>query len=601
VAKNKVELTLIAKDKATSVLSKFKVGLVAATAAIAAIAFAAKKMIDAFTENEVVMAKLRAGLKNVGDASAETEKSIVAQAEALSLLTGISDEEIINTQALLTTFALTGDQIEELTPLILDMSSSLLRAGDSSIDLQGATLAVGKAMTDGIGMLSRYGVVIDDAEKAAFKNMNTQQKLATITKALSENFAGQSAAIGGTFQGRLGALSSLIGDLAEEFGGFLVSGLKPVVLWLIKLAQSAKEVIKEFKEANTATGKLTQAEEKLAEMEEKLSRAGGKNARNLRIRIKLQEKKVDRLRNLTFATFRLGEAEEALGKLQEDLEGKNARAAGLINLRIRRQKDIIAGLQAQVEAEKIAADASLENLDKVVSAEAQAALNEVTLTDEKNKLLITMEQAAIALRVQIADAGDKERLKLIKKLAKLEVDINKKKEDDKTKDEDAARQKRQVGIARFDNFMLQNASAAGKTGAAISKAIQIKQTLINTKAAAIGAYNALVGIPIVGPVLAVAAAGAATAFGLAKVNEIRSLEHGGIIPGSESGTLIRAGEASKSEAIIPLEDAEGGIGGDTFIFVNGTVDAEFMDMVEEELSERARLGKSRFTDRLETL
>lgn len=85
-----------------------------------------------------------------------------------------------------------------------------------------------------------------------------------------------------------------------------------------------------------------------------------------------------------------------------------------------------------------------------------------------------------------------------------------------------------------------------------NKKIQITETLVNTYQSAVAAYKALVGIPYVGPVLAAIAAAAATAFGLSKVQLIRSQEFegfalGGLIKkisgfagGGLSGTRIGA-------------------------------------------------------------
>jgi hypothetical protein len=59
------------------------------------------------------------------------------------------------------------------------------------------------------------------------------------------------------------------------------------------------------------------------------------------------------------------------------------------------------------------------------------------------------------------------------------------------------------------------------------QAMSIAQTMINTYEMATGAYKAMVGIPYVGPALAIAAAAAATAFGMAQVAAIASQRPGG--------------------------------------------------------------------------
>jgi len=61
----------------------------------------------------------------------------------------------------------------------------------------------------------------------------------------------------------------------------------------------------------------------------------------------------------------------------------------------------------------------------------------------------------------------------------------------------------------------------------IGKAGAIAETIINTYAAAIGAYKAMASIPYIGPALGIAAAAAATLAGIANVNAIRNTTIGG--------------------------------------------------------------------------
>lgn len=93
--------------------------------------------------------------------------------------------------------------------------------------------------------------------------------------------------------------------------------------------------------------------------------------------------------------------------------------------------------------------------------------------------------------------------------------------------------------------------------AKIQKQISIFETVVTTPTAAMQAYKAMAGIPIVGPALGAIAAAAATALGIAKIKLIKdqplpALAQGGIIPASPQGTQFIAGEAGSSEAVIPL-------------------------------------------------
>jgi hypothetical protein len=59
------------------------------------------------------------------------------------------------------------------------------------------------------------------------------------------------------------------------------------------------------------------------------------------------------------------------------------------------------------------------------------------------------------------------------------------------------------------------------------KAAAIGETIVNTYSAAMGAYNAMSAIPVIGPALGIAAAAAAVAAGLANVQKISSTQFGG--------------------------------------------------------------------------
>ncbi len=70
------------------------------------------------------------------------------------------------------------------------------------------------------------------------------------------------------------------------------------------------------------------------------------------------------------------------------------------------------------------------------------------------------------------------------------------------------------------------------------KKAAIADTLINTYSMAVKAYQALAGIPIVGPALGIAAAVAATAYGKAQVDAIRSQQFGGGATGATPYTPV---------------------------------------------------------------
>ena len=95
-------------------------------------------------------------------------------------------------------------------------------------------------------------------------------------------------------------------------------------------------------------------------------------------------------------------------------------------------------------------------------------------------------------------------------------------------------------------------ASQSKKAFAAYKAFSIAQALIKTYEGATSAYSALAPIPIVGPALGVAAAGAAVAMGLAQVNAIKSQKPQGFATGGRIGqgqNVIEFGESNQPEVL----------------------------------------------------
>ena len=90
---------------------------------------------------------------------------------------------------------------------------------------------------------------------------------------------------------------------------------------------------------------------------------------------------------------------------------------------------------------------------------------------------------------------------------------------------------------------------SSKKGFETAKKLQIASTIINTLSAAMGAYNSLVEIPIVGPALAGAAMVAATATGAAQVRSIKKQKYGSEGVPSSGGVKNISSTATGSSAV----------------------------------------------------
>tara|TARA_Y100000593_G_scaffold72030_2_gene132277 strand:- start:1779 stop:4127 length:2349 start_codon:yes stop_codon:yes gene_type:complete len=111
----------------------------------------------------------------------------------------------------------------------------------------------------------------------------------------------------------------------------------------------------------------------------------------------------------------------------------------------------------------------------------------------------------------------------------------------------------QTQISGFASSM-QAMADAGMVSEKTAKRVAQVQALVDAYASANAAYKAMAGIPVVGPALAVVAAGAAIGAGLANVKMIEQAETGfeGVV---SQPTMFMTGEGNKREhvAVTPLE------------------------------------------------
>jgi hypothetical protein len=215
---------------------------------------------------------------------------------------------------------------------------------------------------------------------------------------------------------------------------------------------------------------------------------------------------------------------------------------------------IVEGINLIIEAMNLLPGVNIDTLDRVWKDVANH--NKKILEEEKKKFAaIEMEKVKVDKQERKREITNIKAQKAFTKASiKIDKDFFKTKMQNRGLDADAYMQ--------WSSFMLGALNKNSRKQFMVWKAFSIQQAIINTQRAAIAGYNAMVGIPFVGPALATAAAATAIAFGGQTVNNIRKTdfkgaEEGAIIRGAPgSGTLIRAGENNKSEAIIPLEDED---------------------------------------------
>lgn len=191
-----------------------------------------KGVLDDLTSSagasELAIAKLRNGLHNVGEGE-DSLRRLNKQAQDLQKMTIYSDEDITQSQSMLTTFMKSSQEIEILTPRMLDLASAYKQGGDEQMSLQQVAVMLGKVNEDTIGALRRVGVAFSKEQEEKLKSLKGTEQAIYLSEILDSNFKGMAQTVGGTFTGQLKVLANAWDDVKEMAGGFITEALMPML------------------------------------------------------------------------------------------------------------------------------------------------------------------------------------------------------------------------------------------------------------------------------------------------------------------------------------------------------------------------------------
>ena len=233
MADEEANLIIRLKDEATKgitslkgSLDKLRAAWLGVAAAVAGAVAIGAKAIAAYAEEERELNKLNQALKNQGITSKLAAKEIAEYAAQIQKTTSFSDTAVIKQASLLTSFGLVGDQMKKASAAARDLSIGL------GIDLNAATLLVGKAFTGETATLGRYGIKISETIPPA-------ERFTAVMDTLNQRFGGQAEADLNTTTGRITALKNAFNDLQEKIGSELLPVLQSWVSWAEKAVEIA--------------------------------------------------------------------------------------------------------------------------------------------------------------------------------------------------------------------------------------------------------------------------------------------------------------------------------------------------------------------------
>lgn len=204
------------KDEASKGLQNIKGSVLAVSAAVAGLTAFLVSSLKSFLESDKAVVKLNSSLKAQGIFTQELSKEMQNYAKELQRQTTFSDEAIISSQTLLTTFGLAGIKMKEATKAAVDLSSGL------GIDLHTATLLVGKAFSGQVETLGRYGIKVNEA-------LPPSEKFGAVLAAINQRFGGAAQDQAESYAGKIENLKNRFDDVKEEIGQALIPVLSKVL------------------------------------------------------------------------------------------------------------------------------------------------------------------------------------------------------------------------------------------------------------------------------------------------------------------------------------------------------------------------------------
>lgn len=249
--------------------------------------------------------------------------------------------------------------------------------------------------------------------------------------------------------------------------------------------------------------------------------------------------------------------------------------------------------QAKTDIQLAAEDARQKELEKRRNTKARQ--------QNEHDQFIANIQAMNATEIEMIDAQNEAKLAKAKEMHdKGRISEKEYQDSIRAIQENTEKKKEEVQLAALGD-MTSNLKTALGEGNALYKAAAITQTIIDTYKGATAAYSAFAGIPVVGPALGAAAAGAAIAAGLARVSAIRSArEQGGNLAAGQVSTIAERG---KPEVIMPAgasrvrtaqqmrqimgENPGGSSGDSSVVIVNQTTGR--IDSVQQDRDDEGRL------------
>lgn len=602
-AKAKSKLSAFGKQTSTfgAKLGRFaKVGLAATAAGIAAVGTAAVTTAGKFEQWNVAFETMLG--------SGEAAQKLMDELSETARKTPFLLTDIVQNSKLLLGMGIEADKVVDTMRNLGDVAAGLgvplerLALNFGQVQAQGKL--TGRELRDfaiaGVPLLDQLAKQLG-VSKAAVQDMVSAGKIGF--KEVELAFANMTSE-GGRFNNLMekqsktlfGIFSNIRDNLTQIFA---VLGETRLLAPLKAIATSFKEITGEVlkwakaqQEAKNESEAFTNILVKLGKSQEVLSK---KEIKERKKTAKIVEQERERQR---IALLNLGEIE------LEDIRKLSKKELEILKARLDEQKNLIEGnvkdrsaleqtnIQFVKENEGIITEI-IKN-QQTIRRELRKIENEERIQEEKEVQAAILEGQRQAGEARTAQLIEQEEIRQAIQRGSIEgQQALFEKTQERIEKEKALEKEKADNFAKWQDFMMEAAESSNKELSFIVKAAAQTNILIKSYEAAMGAYAALAGIPIVGPALGAAAAAAAISFGAEQVGKLAGLETGGIVTGNG---IFELGEKNKKEAVIPLEspktadilrEAAGGVGlGDQNINIQFNLEGDALDTFTEVISNK---------------
>ncbi len=514
-----------------------------------------KAVIAAAGEQELAEKKLSSQLGKISDA-------LLNKARALQKVTMFGDEATLGVMASIAAFEKDEGAIAKATEATLNMAAAM------GMDLKAAGELVAKTLGSSTNALTRYGVAVEGA-------VGSTERLDSLTEGIARLWGGQAKAQAETMTGSIEQMKNAFGDVAEEMGSIVSPAVTSVSTLFTKAAVSLgsffkrftetplETTIRELKELGASTEALFALEKIQLQRDLLLYNNELKFTKGFFKDIDVLQAEINQKAEETthFATLNAEGTAKQIGLSKEFTTLQDKRISmvqregefadmnnDVLNEMIDANSDLIE--QNQEKQEDLQSDISFadERLEQLT--EESELLGEnlkllVNIQKTESQLAITRnviaETPAFEVDTGLRESADIMENKLIPLSTKYADETLPSINVSAGETIHAITLLSRAGVANIASNMKIASQAHPQFAKTAQRAAQM-QALMDTYASATGAYKSMVGIPIVGPALAVAASASAVAAGLANVKMIerQKFARGGLVGGPGNSDTVPA-------------------------------------------------------------